>query len=698
MPGKPVPYRWITELPIKAQKEIERNFLAVIEQITPSPSIFDATIDPALAASDTATHQYINLTELVANESWTGMFNVGVVQRADIAITEPLTVIDISGKGDLSLFGVSGYFPDASHLAWVWQTLSTNTTQQVFFYNLSIDGEVLVNGAGPITAIGCRFGSGVTDAGGTHNATLIDCKLVAWTFAGAGGIVILRTFYNCESTGNVSCGNLCTLVWVGGAIGTGGGSTLTISGSGVGVVQAAISAGLTISGSAAASIVVDNTGVVGGAVSVTNTVSQVVVNGQWSDVVFSGVGTDRQFSGSCASLDVTGPIYVKAQNTQNNFGRHVILRGASVRGDLHLPLAAGRLECIGLTDSLITANFDGAPAYSIDAASTRCLFVFGGARQAPLGTQTNAGTHIRIITESDDSLVTTLINSGGLQGPPGEPGPPGDDGPPGTPGANGASGTNGTNGTNGTQGAQGPPGENGAEGPEGPPGPKGDKGDAGSAGTNGTNGTNGATGAQGPPGDDGAEGPEGPPGPQGDAGVNGTNGTNGTQGAQGAQGPPGDDGAEGPEGPPGPPGPLPGAWNSYTPTLTQAGVAVTKTVNYAAFTDIGSTRFVQVDMTTTGAGTANGLILVGMPVGQAPNAPANVLIGAGRVQLGTSAVVDLGVAVQLEGVGTSPTVLFIDETATTVGPYGAIAQASPGVVNAFQTGDIVRFFCFYELA
>ena len=47
MPGQPVPFRWISELPPKAQKEIERDFEALRVQITQGVAIFDAKIDPA---------------------------------------------------------------------------------------------------------------------------------------------------------------------------------------------------------------------------------------------------------------------------------------------------------------------------------------------------------------------------------------------------------------------------------------------------------------------------------------------------------------------------------------------------------------------------------------------------------------------------------------------------------------------------
>jgi hypothetical protein len=67
-----------------------------------------------------------------------------------------------------------------------------------------------------------------------------------------------------------------------------------------------------------------------------------------------------------------------------------------------------------------------------------------------------------------------------------------------------------------------------------------------------------------------------------------------------------------------------GEWQSYTPTWTQS-VAITKTVNWARYTQLNKFVQVQIRMTATGAGTANNKVLVGLPV----NASAdNYLMGS----------------------------------------------------------------------
>lgn len=54
------------------------------------------------------------------------------------------------------------------------------------------------------------------------------------------------------------------------------------------------------------------------------------------------------------------------------------------------------------------------------------------------------------------------------------------------------------------------------------------------------------------------------------------------------------------------------AWTSYTPTLSQ-NAAVAKTVTYARYQRIGRMVHVQVLLTVTGSGSANNVILVGLP-------------------------------------------------------------------------------------
>jgi hypothetical protein len=66
-----------------------------------------------------------------------------------------------------------------------------------------------------------------------------------------------------------------------------------------------------------------------------------------------------------------------------------------------------------------------------------------------------------------------------------------------------------------------------------------------------------------------------------------------------------------------------GAWNDYTPSWTQSAT-ITKTVNWARYTQLGKWVQVSIKMTASSAGTADNKILVGLPVSASSN---NFLMG-----------------------------------------------------------------------
>jgi hypothetical protein len=61
-----------------------------------------------------------------------------------------------------------------------------------------------------------------------------------------------------------------------------------------------------------------------------------------------------------------------------------------------------------------------------------------------------------------------------------------------------------------------------------------------------------------------------------------------------------------------------GAWQGYTPTFTQS-VAITKTTDFARFTQLGKWVQGSLKLTASSAGTANNKILVGLPVAASAN-------------------------------------------------------------------------------
>lgn len=67
-----------------------------------------------------------------------------------------------------------------------------------------------------------------------------------------------------------------------------------------------------------------------------------------------------------------------------------------------------------------------------------------------------------------------------------------------------------------------------------------------------------------------------------------------------------------------------GAWQSYTPTWTQSAT-ITKTTDWARYTQLGKWVQGSIKMTASSAGTANNKILVGLPVTASAN---NFIIGS----------------------------------------------------------------------
>ena len=128
--------------------------------------------------------------------------------------------------------------------------------------------------------------------------------------------------------------------------------------------------------------------------------------------------------------------------------------------------------------------------------------------------------------------------------------------------------------------------------------------------------------------------------------------------------------------------PFSAAWTSYTPTLTQSG-AVTKTVTYAKYVQIGDFVWVQVSLTATGAGTTNNAITVSLPVTAASYYGVS----------GAAFVLDANVN---SYVGTAR-----GATTTTVAFYqglggGTAIGQSPNF--ALASTDVVQFSAFYEAA
>jgi hypothetical protein len=138
-----------------------------------------------------------------------------------------------------------------------------------------------------------------------------------------------------------------------------------------------------------------------------------------------------------------------------------------------------------------------------------------------------------------DTVSSTYVNRGPIQGPQGPAGPKGDTGDTGPQGIQGVQGETGLQGPKGDDGDPGPQGEQGIPGPTGAQGPQGETGPQGEQGLQGEPGAAGPAGSQGIQGEPGPQGATGVTGPKGDKGDTGDAGPAGETGPQGATGPAG---------------------------------------------------------------------------------------------------------------------------------------------------------------
>lgn len=605
MPGEQVPYPYVSGLPAEAQRELERNFLALQQQITPTATMFQAYIDSELDASTPETHEYINLTELVAGETTTWdastTFNVGVRGRIDTPITEPTgstTAITIPGNLYMACFGDAAYGANRANGPQPWD-LNGN---YVFggTGSASHDGVVLWCHGLNIYNAGADispkpFYKADTVYGGT--LVLTDCQWdsayrpVSSTrkFDGATD----WTFYARDSrikgnpinlTDSLECAvnwvqvdlllyesiDFHSQVWWDGGTITGQGLTKVISLYKSGKKYINVKNGSAFAASGGASIdtwyvdptqttewFIRNDGQFG-----TQAMSLLVaansgigqVFGTYRGISWSGTAS-KVFNGRVQTgpVDITGPIQLQ-MDAVLDAAQQITLRGSGVQGFLNVSgNAAPLVKFINVDYSTLFLNVRGASQpITLDSASTGNIVVLGGTDDTSSfpTAYTDAGTRNRIITNRTDSVVTSAVTLAvntvlSSMPPAGQDGEDGEPGPAGPPGAAGAAGATGSTGSAGSTGAQGPAGN------PGPPGVDGEDGSDGAPGPQGVRGPMGPTGGTGDPGPPGDEGEIGPPGPKGDTG---TTGTAGTQGAMGPQGPPGDEGEKGDPGETGPQG------------------------------------------------------------------------------------------------------------------------------------------------
>ncbi len=128
------------------------------------------------------------------------------------------------------------------------------------------------------------------------------------------------------------------------------------------------------------------------------------------------------------------------------------------------------------------------------------------------------------------------------------------------------------------------------------------------------------------------------------------------------------------------------AWNSWTPTITQSG-ALTKTVDYGAYIQIGKLVICQCRLALTSGGTTNNPIRISVPVTAASSQGYHV--GVGQVTDASALQSYPGIVIKVSttnfGIQRSDTIIFVNE----IGQDPNFATAS---------GDTVILSAMYEAA
>ena len=129
-----------------------------------------------------------------------------------------------------------------------------------------------------------------------------------------------------------------------------------------------------------------------------------------------------------------------------------------------------------------------------------------------------------------------------------------------------------------------------------------------------------------------------------------------------------------------------GAWQSWTPTVTQSG-SVTVTNTRSRFARYGRTIHYTLDLAVTGTGTAANAITVTLPVAAA--AGSLTVVGSGRIT-------DISVAANFTGlaINTSTTVMSLLPTTGTAGNY----LGATNFTAALASGDTITISGTYEAA
>lgn len=434
-----IPFKTIADLPPRAQYQIRRDFEEVARNLVPGGSGYDAFIDPA-ATTNASTHTYKNLSDFAVGEAskivsthLTTVFVVGrpgtdIVETSNLTFNGPVTFVGggPSGAGQRP-FGSAGRprIDFAAHKITVtgnnWvnfigielfnsgAAIPTLVTGSVSLHDCFVNGTTALSAQGIVLVASSNlYATGTAFSGVTQIATTqVYCLDCFYYFAVA------------STTLTISGGEF---FWDGGGFSIGAASpAVTVSGTARCYIRAGYQTSVsdgTTSSSVVFSLQSSNPTYLDIDSQLTNVPSlaiaaaagEVSARGTFSAVTVSGNTNNntRKFEGAVVGgiLDVTGPAQVTAQLDATVASSKAILRGVGVMASLAftVPGTNPNLALIACTDSLVVASYAppaaGGQAYTIDAASARCLLVLGGTTDAAFSVaSTNAGTNCAVITE-----------------------------------------------------------------------------------------------------------------------------------------------------------------------------------------------------------------------------------------------------------------------------------------------------------
>lgn len=445
----PAPFRWITGLPLRAQREIERNFHWIESQVGGgSVTIYDAMIDPS-QASDPTAHRYINLTDLLNNETLTSgrTFTVGVIPHNNFTITET-GALTLSGPLAITALGktnnaLANPFGIGARVKWNLAGNTISSTYAVFFQGLEIYNsgaliqgvvtgsngvpyfnDCILHGSDSVTASGSNRKINAPSATTGTVTFATDSYFESVQFNGAFiGAGVHYALFPALGTAFTLMPNNGDLIWEGGSFlnHQTSATSITIGGSNNNHYVRFERMGSILDGSSASGThtwLITNSGrnhlEIDGLdnswnLNVNSAAGITSVKGVgWNTVTYNGAGGNnhaRKFEGSATgAMSITGPCVVDAWCSGNTT---VTLTGIGIRANLVMRNmgAAIWLTCTDLDDSEVTATFAapgiGSQAYAIDSNSQRNLFLFSGVTAGNFSVaSTNASTTSTVITEA----------------------------------------------------------------------------------------------------------------------------------------------------------------------------------------------------------------------------------------------------------------------------------------------------------